>query len=50
MGRSHIKVNETVESRSEELQNLGFQGFDAIHLACAEIAQAGVFYRQMIDY
>ena len=44
MARSHIRVNETVESRSEELQNLGFQGFDAIHLACAEIAQADVFF------
>jgi predicted nucleic acid-binding protein len=43
MARSNIKVNNTVESRGEVLQNLGFQGFDAIHLACAEIAQADVF-------
>lgn len=43
MARSQIRVNETVESRGEELQNLGFQGFDAIHLACAEIAQVDVF-------
>ncbi len=43
MARSHIRVNETVESRGEELQNLSFQGFDTIHLACAEIAQVDVF-------
>lgn len=44
--RSNIRVNRvnnTVESRGEELQNLGFQGFDALHLACAEIAQADAF-------
>lgn len=43
MARSQIMVNETVESRSGELQNLGFQGFDAIHLACSETAQVDVF-------
>jgi predicted nucleic acid-binding protein len=43
MARSHIIVDEAIANRGEELQNLGFQGFDAIHLACAEIAQVDVF-------
>jgi len=43
MARSNIMVNDKVESRAKDLQNLGFQGFDALHLACAEIAQADVF-------
>jgi len=43
MARSNIMVNDKVESRGKDLQNLGFQGFDALHLACAEIAQADVF-------
>jgi predicted nucleic acid-binding protein len=43
MARSNIMVNDRVESRGEDLQNLGFQGFDAIHIACAEIAKADVF-------
>jgi hypothetical protein len=42
--RSNITVNDRVESRGEDLQNLGFQGLDALHLACAEIAQADVFF------
>jgi len=41
--QANIRINDTVESRGEELQNLGFQGFDALHLACAEIAQADAF-------
>lgn len=43
MARSNIEVNDRIESRGEDLQKLGFQGFDAIHLACAETAQADVF-------
>lgn len=50
MARSRVLVDDVAANRGEELQNLGFQGFDAIHLACAEIAQADVFYQQMIDY
>jgi predicted nucleic acid-binding protein len=42
IARSHVLVDDRVANRGEELQNLGFQGFDAIHLACAEIAQADV--------
>jgi len=43
MARSNITVDDSVTSRGEYLQRLGFQGFDAIHLACAEIAEADVF-------
>ncbi|GAP96734.1 type II toxin-antitoxin system VapC family toxin [Leptolyngbya sp. NIES-2104] len=43
MARSNITVDDSVISRGEYLQNLGFQGFDSIHLACAESAQADVF-------
>ncbi len=43
MARSRVLVDDVAANRGEELQNLGFQGFDAIHLACAEIAQADVF-------
>lgn len=43
MARSNITVDDRVTGRGEYLQSLGFQGFDAIHLACAEIAEADVF-------
>ncbi|UBF25474.1 PIN domain-containing protein [Kovacikia minuta CCNUW1] len=43
MARSRILVDDIAVNRGEELQDLGFQGFDAIHLACAEIAQVDVF-------
>jgi predicted nucleic acid-binding protein len=43
MARSNIVINDTVASRGRDLQSLGFQGFDAIHVACAEMAQADVF-------
>ncbi len=43
MARSRIIVDDRIENRGNELQSLGFQGFDAIHVACAEMAQADVF-------
>ncbi len=43
MARSCVLVDDMAARRGEELQNLGFQGFDAIHLACAEMAHADVF-------
>ncbi|WNZ26291.1 PIN domain-containing protein [Leptolyngbya sp. NK1-12] len=43
MARSRIIVDDVIANRGEELQNLGFQGFDAIHLSCAEFAQVNVF-------
>ncbi len=43
MARSRIQVDDAIANRGEELQSLGFQGFDAIHVACAEIARVDVF-------
>jgi predicted nucleic acid-binding protein len=43
MARANIEVDDIAENRAIELQSLGFQGFDAVHLACAEIAQVDVF-------
>ena len=43
MAQDHVLVDDVVLSRGEVLQDLGFQGFDAIHIACAEIAQVDVF-------
>jgi predicted nucleic acid-binding protein len=43
MARSRVMVDDRVENRGNELQSFGFQGFDAIHVACAEMAQADVF-------
>ncbi|EKQ69195.1 hypothetical protein OsccyDRAFT_1813 [Leptolyngbyaceae cyanobacterium JSC-12] len=43
MARSRLIVDDMAAQRGEELQNLGFQGFDALHLACVEIGQVDVF-------
>lgn len=38
-----IEIGEKELERANELQALGFVGFDAIHLACAESGEADVF-------
>jgi hypothetical protein len=38
-----LEIGEQELARARELQRLGFVGFDAIHLACAEIGKADVF-------
>ena len=38
-----IEIGEKELARANELQTLGFVGFDAIHLACAESGKADVF-------
>lgn len=38
-----IEIGEKELERADELQKLGFVGFDAIHLACAESGKADVF-------
>jgi hypothetical protein len=43
MAQVNIRVDDIAENRAIELQGLGFQGFDAVHLDCAEIAQVDVF-------
>lgn len=37
-----IEVNKVHLARAAELQKLGFHAFDALHIACAEIAKADV--------
>jgi hypothetical protein len=38
-----LEIGENELERAHELQKLGFVGFDAVHLACAEIGKADVF-------
>jgi len=39
----NIEIGEKELERANELQKLGFVGFDAVHLACAESGKADVF-------
>lgn len=39
----HIAIGEKEFERAIELEKLGFIGFDAVHLACAESGKADVF-------
>ena len=43
ISKSHITINNDVEGRATTLQGLGFHAFDAMHVACAEMAQVDVF-------
>ena len=38
-----IEIGKRELKRASELQNLGFVGFDAVHLACAESGKADIF-------
>src|ERR1051325_2651804 len=38
-----VKIGDKELERASELQKLGLVGFDAVHLACAEIGKADVF-------
>ncbi|MBM3212008.1 type II toxin-antitoxin system VapC family toxin [Candidatus Poribacteria bacterium] len=35
-------VNENIENRAKQLEELGFALFDALHIACAEEARADI--------
>ncbi|MBN3951297.1 MAG: hypothetical protein HWQ38_34440 [Nostoc sp. NMS7] len=37
-----INIDEGVDFRSQQLENLGFGLYDSFHIACAEVAQADV--------
>jgi len=41
--QENIAIGKKEELRARELQNEGFQVFDALHIACAESAKADVF-------
>ncbi|MBI4550923.1 MAG: hypothetical protein HY710_01520 [Candidatus Latescibacteria bacterium] len=38
-----VLVEQTEEARAQELENLGFRSFDALHVACSERSGAAVF-------
>ena len=38
-----LKIGQKAHKRAGELEELGFVGFDAVHLACAESGNADVF-------
>jgi hypothetical protein len=40
----YIRYEERLSARASELEQLGFPGIDALHLACAESAAANVFF------
>ncbi len=37
-----INIDEEVDVRSQQLENLGFGLYDSFHIACAEVAQADI--------
>ena len=41
--QENVEIGKKEELRARELQNEGFQVFDALHIACAESAEADVF-------
>ncbi|MFH1227461.1 MAG: PIN domain-containing protein [Planctomycetota bacterium] len=43
LAHSKVEVNIEIEHRAEEFERLGFAPFDALHIACAESARAGIF-------
>lgn len=38
-----VKLNDSIIERGEEIKNMGFKTYDALHIACAEQGQADVF-------
>ena len=42
VARSKITIDEKIENRAIELENLGFKPFDALHIACAEKGRVDV--------
>jgi len=40
--QSHINVDDDIENRATELENLNFKPFDALHVACAEKGRARI--------
>ena len=38
-----LEIGDQELERASELEKLGFAGFDAVHLACAEIGRADIF-------
>ena len=47
--QENVEIGEKESRRAKELQEQGFQLFDALHLACAESVKADVFCQPMIS-
>jgi len=52
-----VNLNQEINDRSQELENLGFGLYDSFHLACAEVAEADVllttddrFFKRAVSY
>jgi predicted nucleic acid-binding protein len=43
LSKRYQRVEETIRQRAETLENSGFKGLDALHLACAESADCSYF-------
>ncbi len=41
--KQNVEIGEAEAKRAKELQEAGFQVFDALHIACAESAKVDVF-------
>lgn len=41
--KSEILIDKEIESRAIEVEEMGFKSFDALHIACAEKGEAGIF-------
>ena len=43
LARESVRVDKAVGKRAQQLQNIGFRPFDALHVACAEASGADAF-------
>lgn len=48
--QSYIVVDEDIEKRAIELENLTFKSFDALHIACAEKGKADILLTTDDDF
>jgi len=40
---AYVRMNEPILARAKQIQQLGVKTYDALHIACAEAAQADIF-------
>jgi predicted nucleic acid-binding protein len=41
----HVAFDENIQERAHVLENANIYGYDALHLACAEVAKVDVFFK-----
>ncbi len=44
MAALFVEVSNTIKDRAKQLEDIGFKGMDALHLAAAEDAQVDYFF------